>query len=348
MLSVLANLLGLLADLVGTRASRVAQLVEPLLGVLANLLSLLADLVGRRGVFGDVIANLFGLFADVLGRLVDFVLGVFGTAAERDCASDYAGQDESNASTRLGNHSNSLTTMSAGGILGLDTATADTVVGLWREGSSPIELRRGAAESGRPNHAATVLGLVAEAVAEAGGWESVDAIAVGVGPGTYTGLRIGVSTARALAQARGLGLIGVSSLEAIARGIGESAPGRDRLALVDARRKQVFAALYDATGSPVWEPLVASVDELGRRLAERTAPPLAAGDGTLRFREQLEAVNVEILPGTDPAHRIAARHLCAIAAGDEPGPPERVTPLYLRRPDAEIWREQRDRNPGTG
>jgi tRNA threonylcarbamoyladenosine biosynthesis protein TsaB len=238
--------------------------------------------------------------------------------------------------------------MSAGGILGLDTATADTVVGFSTGGQSLLELRRGPADDGRPNHAATVLALVAEATDAAGGWDAVDAIAVGVGPGTYTGLRIGVSTARALAQARGLGLIGVSSLEAVARGIGESGDDRERLALIDARRKQVFAALYDAAGKPIWEPFVADLEALGSRLAERPAPPLAAGDGTLRFHEQLEAVNVEILPGTDPAHRIAARHLCAIAAGDEPGPPERVTPLYLRRPDAEIWREQRDRNRPTG
>lgn len=234
--------------------------------------------------------------------------------------------------------------MSEGGILGLDTATADTVVGFSNGRQSEIELRRGPGEGGRPDHAATVLELVAEAVAAAGGWESVGRIAIGVGPGTYTGLRIGVSTARALAQARGLGVVGVGSLEALARGIGEGHPGRDRLALIDARRKELFAALYDADGEPVWEPFVAAPEELGRRLARRSQPPLAAGDGTLRFRQQLEAVNVEILPGTDPAHRIAARHLCAIAAGDEPGPPERVTPLYLRRPDAEIWREQRDRN----
>lgn len=237
--------------------------------------------------------------------------------------------------------------MSAGGILGLDTATADTVVGLEADGHIAVELRRGPTGEGRPDHAASVLGLVAEAVDGAGGWAAVNAIAVGVGPGTYTGLRIGVSTARALAQARGLGVVGVSSLEALALGIGETGPGRDRLALIDARRKQVFAALYDPTGKAVWEPLVADLDELARRLAQRPEPPLAGGDGALRFREQLEAVNVEILPDTDPAHRMAARHLCAIAAGDEPGPPERVTPLYLRRPDAEIWREQRDRNSSS-
>jgi len=238
--------------------------------------------------------------------------------------------------------------MSAGGILSLDTATADTVVGLSIEGRVAVELRCGPGEDGRPNHAATVLELTAEAVDEAGGWDAIDAIAVGVGPGTYTGLRIGISTARALAQARGLGLIGVSSLEALARGMGEADVSRDRLALIDARRKQVFAALYDGGGELIWQPFVTDLDALAEQVAQRAARPLAAGDGALRFRDQLEAVDVEVLPDTDPAHRIAARHLCAVAAGGEPGPPERVSPLYLRRPDAEIWREQRDRNPGTG
>jgi tRNA threonylcarbamoyladenosine biosynthesis protein TsaB len=237
----------------------------------------------------------------------------------------------------------------SGGILVMDTATADTVVGLAVDGARAIELCRGPGEDGRPSHSSTVLELAAEAVQTAGGWPVVRAIAVGVGPGTFTGLRIGIATARALAQARGIGLGGVSSLEALARGIGEAVPERERLALIDARRSEVFAALYDASGAVVWEPFVATPEDLGKRLAERGARPLAAGDGSLRFREQLEAVNVEVMPGTAPAHRIAARHLSAIAAGVEPGPPERVTPVYLRRPDAEIWREhQRNRSAGAG
>ena len=140
----------------------------------------------------------------------------------------------------------------------------------------------------------------------------------------------------------------MSSLEALAIGIGAEHPGRERLALIDARRGEAFGALYDASGTVIWEPFVASPEDLGRRLAERPLGPLAAGDGSLRFRQELEAVNVEILPGTDPAHRIAARHLCAAARGAEPVPLADIVPTYLRRPDAEIWREQQDRNRGTG
>ncbi len=167
--------------------------------------------------------------------------------------------------------------MSEGGILGLDTATADTVVGFSANAAIEVELRRGPGDDGRPNHATTLLELVAEAVSAAGGWDSVGAIAVGVGPGTYTGLRIGISTARALAQARGLGLIGVSSLAALGRGIAAENPGREALALIDARRKQSFAALYDETGETVWEPFVADPEELGRRLSERGSGAACSG-----------------------------------------------------------------------
>ena len=77
-------------------------------------------------------------------------------------------------------------------------------------------------------------------------------IAVGVGPGTFTGLRIGVTTARALAQARALPLTGVSSLAALAAGIGEREPDRARLAALDARRDEAFAALFDPAGGELW------------------------------------------------------------------------------------------------
>jgi tRNA threonylcarbamoyladenosine biosynthesis protein TsaB len=236
--------------------------------------------------------------------------------------------------------------MSEGGILGLDTATADTVVGFAVGGEPVAELRRGPRKGGRPDHAATLLELTAEAVRVSGGWDAIATVAVGVGPGTYTGVRIGVTTARALAQARGLPIVAISSLEALAIGIGAEHADRERLALIDARRAEVFAALYDANGALIWEPSVTSPEDLGQRLAERPVAPLAAGDGSLRFRKELEAVNVEILPGTDPAHRIAARHLCAAATGAEPVPLADIVPVYLRRPDADIWREQRDRNRG--
>ena len=233
-------------------------------------------------------------------------------------------------------------------VLGFDTATADTAVAVTIEGGVAAERRAGPEPGGRPRHAVALMAEIEACVTEAGGWSRIDRIAVGVGPGTFTGLRVGIATARALAQARDLPIAPVGSLAALAQGIGEGAPGRARLPLLDARRDQAFASMFGASGNPLLEPVVIDPDALAERVAALAADPVAAGDGSVRFRHALESAGVEVLPDADPAHRMAARHICALAAGIEPGPATDVKPAYLRRPDAELWREQRDRNPGTG
>jgi tRNA threonylcarbamoyladenosine biosynthesis protein TsaB len=231
------------------------------------------------------------------------------------------------------------------GILGFDTATADAAVAV-TIGTEPVsERREGPGPGGRPRHAAVLMDEIEAAVAEAGGWGRLDRIAVGIGPGTFTGLRVGIATARALGQARGLPVAGVGSLAALARGVAERAPDRPALALIDARRGEVFAALHDASGEQLWEPAAIDPEALAGRLAGLERSPVAAGDGSLRFRRQLESAGVEVPPDADPVHRMAARHICALATAIEPGPPIDVKPAYLRRPDAEVWREQRDRDP---
>lgn len=175
------------------------------------------------------------------------------------------------------------------------------------------------------------------AAAAAGGWEAVDEVAVGVGPGSFTGLRIGIATARALAAGLGLPASGVCTLDAIGRGLGERSAGAPALAVLDARRGEVFAALYSAAGERIWGPLVEAPGELAKRLAELPGAPLAAGSGALRFRDEL---GVETPADDDPVHRVAARHICALAVDDGAGIPGVPTPVYLRAPDAERWRER--------
>jgi tRNA threonylcarbamoyladenosine biosynthesis protein TsaB len=234
------------------------------------------------------------------------------------------------------------------GILGLDTATADTVAAVTIDGETVSEARAGPDPGARPRHASRLLAEIETVVGAAGGWERIDRIAVGIGPGSFTGLRVGIATARALGQGRGLPMVAVGSLAALARGIGEREPDRDSLALIDARRGEVFAALFDREGQELWSPMVVAPEAFGERLAELGRPVVAGGDGSLRFRQQLQSVGVEVLPDADTAHRMAARHVCVLAAGIEPGLPIDVKPAYLRRPDAEVWREQRDHDPGPG
>jgi tRNA threonylcarbamoyladenosine biosynthesis protein TsaB len=222
-------------------------------------------------------------------------------------------------------------------ILGFDTATPDTAVAASGAGE-PIEVLLPPREDGRPAHGTVLLGAIEDVVERAGGWESVERIAVGVGPGSFTGLRIGISTARALAQARELPLVAVASTAALLAGLAESqvAGGRPRLAVIDARRGEVFVAL-DAGEGP-GEPRVCPPGELAGTFAPgELAGALAAGDGSVRFRAEIEAAGIEVLDASDPAHRLSARHICSIGVGIEPGPPELVTPNYLRRPDARRW-----------
>lgn len=225
-------------------------------------------------------------------------------------------------------------------ILGIDTATADTAVAVCSEG--PVaEERTGTETGGRPRHAQALLGSVQRVLEAAGGWEQVDRIAVGIGPGSFTGIRIGVATARALAQARGLPLVGVESTAALAAGI-EPGAERERVAVIDARRGEVYAAMAGA-GEPVaGEPIVVQPIELGAALGA-SGGSIAAGDGAVRFRGELEAAGFEVLADEDPAHRLSARHVCALGRLAPGGPPRDTRPLYLRRPDAERWRERDDR-----
>jgi tRNA threonylcarbamoyladenosine biosynthesis protein TsaB len=228
-------------------------------------------------------------------------------------------------------------------VLGIDTATADTAAALTRGGDVVAERLVPPGADGRPRHSQALLGEIEEIVGAGGGWEAVELIAVGIGPGSYTGLRIGIASSRALAQSLAKPITGVSSLAALARGIGELPDaGRGRLALIDARRGQLFAALHGDRGEELWPPFVADPGELNARLGELKEMPRAAGDGALRFRDGLEAAGVAVAPDGDPVHRIAARHICGLAEALAPQRPEQIEPVYLRAPDAEVWLE-RDR-----
>lgn len=209
-----------------------------------------------------------------------------------------------------------------------------------RDGEVLHESQLGPVPGGRPRHATGLLDEVEKAAAAAGGWEAVGQVAVGLGPGSFTGLRIGIATARALGLSLGLPVAGACTLDALGRGIGEGGGGRPALAVLDARRGEVFAALYSPGGERLWGPLALPPADLAERAAALPDPPLAAGSGAVRFRDELVGCGVEVPDDADPVHRVAARHVCAVvaAAGDAAGGPP--APIYLRPPDAERWRER--------
>ena len=216
-------------------------------------------------------------------------------------------------------------------LLGIDTATAASSACVLRDDGAAFERDPDpAALAGPPAHARELLPAVADVLERAGlSYRELDAVGVGVGPGAFTGLRIGVATARALAAAADLELRPVSSLAALAEGI-DAEPA---LPLIDAKRGEVFAALY-RNGRPVWQPFAATPAEVARRVRAAGLAPLAAGNGSIRFRGVLEAAGIRIEPDGSRAHVVRAINVCRLAAAARPSAPEAVLPEYLRLPDA--------------
>ena len=217
-------------------------------------------------------------------------------------------------------------------IVGFDTSTAATSACVLRGDGEAFE-HVPAPESLHepPGHSRELLPAVEELMERAGvGWADVDAIAVGVVPGTFTGLRIGVASARALATAARVPVHPVSSLGALAAGISADTA----LPLIDAKRGELFGAVYE-DGEQVLEPFVARPEALQERAGRELAGAVAAGDGSLRFREILEAAGVRVPPDGSELHVVRALHICRLAARVPPERPEAVLPTYIRDPDAE-------------
>jgi tRNA threonylcarbamoyladenosine biosynthesis protein TsaB len=234
-------------------------------------------------------------------------------------------------------------------VLGFDTATTATTVAVHdTETGATFERRDDPPVGARPRHTAQLLVLAAQALADADSdWAGVDRIAVGTGPGTFTGIRIGVASARALASARDTPIVGVPTLQALALGAVDAARERDRgpLAVLDARRREVFVAGWSVAqagdpDAPARRPArVLAPEELARRLDEGEGTGwLAVGDGAVASRSLLERAGALVPEDGSALHRVSAVAICRLGLQMAPLTPDEIHPEYMRLPDAELNR----------
>lgn len=222
-------------------------------------------------------------------------------------------------------------------ILGIETAGERVSVAVRRgpllAGAVTLDGRRRHAEQLVP----AIRYLFGELSVEA---RQLSAIAVGTGPGLFTGLRVGVTTATTMASALRIPVVGVPSLDLVAYPLRHTT--RTVAAVLDARRHEVFWALYEPVPGGlqrISDYEVGSPDTLCSDLTARPGEHLVAGAGVLAYADRFEPLEHVELAG--PAHSSPdAAALVELAAArverEEFSPPSEVRPLYLRRSDAEI------------
>jgi tRNA threonylcarbamoyladenosine biosynthesis protein TsaB len=218
-------------------------------------------------------------------------------------------------------------------VVGFDTATPVTTAALLRPDGSAVEAHDEPPPESRGRHASLLLGLVERVLRDGGvAWEEVSRLAVGVGPGGFTGLRIGIATARALAAGVLAALPG--SAAAAAAPPAGATPAGPVAAVIDARRGEVFAAVFAPDGSPLLGPAALAPEALAERLTALPVTPLAVGDGAVRFAEELASAGAVVPPAGTPVHRLDAVQICRLGEVREPVDRDALLPTYLREPDA--------------
>ena len=238
-------------------------------------------------------------------------------------------------------------------VLALDTTTRQGSVALARDGAL-VAVYAGDAGT---THGERLPGDALQALtAHSLRVSDVDVFAVASGPGSFTGLRIGIATMQGLALANGKPLVGISALDALnalVRSLSPQplalSPSDEVCTWMDAQRSQVFSAVYAngvATESPVVEK---PADILARWRRDGRLPRVFAGDGALAYRELIhraepQAQIIDPLPPLAPAIATLAE---AYVQQRVPALPDEIRPLYIRRSDAELARERKAEAPGA-
>lgn len=210
-------------------------------------------------------------------------------------------------------------------IVGIETSGTRGSVALLDGGR--LVAHRAQAEPGQ--HAERVLTLLGECLEEAA-WSRKDLqrIAVGIGPGSFTGLRVGIALAQGLALGLDIPLVGVGSLAALAAAARPFAGGKATCPILDARREEVFVGLYAADGTELLAPHTLPVATAGAKLREALTGQPFIGVGSMAH---------QVLGSGDcvPLERAAfvdAEFVASLAS--DLAPPDEVTPMYARDADA--------------
>jgi tRNA threonylcarbamoyladenosine biosynthesis protein TsaB len=229
-------------------------------------------------------------------------------------------------------------------VLGIETSTPQTSVAI----GSEVEILASVSVAGRARQESVTPAL--EQLLRWSGLElaQVGGIAVGIGPGLFTGLRVGVETAKTLAQVLNVPIVGFSGLDALA--YAQRHTHRRIATVIDARRGEVFYALYRAVPGGVvreTEPAVRAPDHLTADLQAVAGEVLAVGNGAMLYRHELEELGSRVEVGSQMSAHPQAAAMVELAVPrfvrEEHDRLYDVVPLYLRKSDAEIAWDQRAR-----
>jgi tRNA threonylcarbamoyladenosine biosynthesis protein TsaB len=227
-------------------------------------------------------------------------------------------------------------------VLGIDTATSATAVALRLADGTTREARDDPAAGAHPGHATRLLAMTDELLAGAAlRIEQVDRIAVGAGPGAFTGLRIGIATARGLAQSLGAELVAVSSLRALAHGaLSAERPAVGAiLTAIDARRGEVFGAVFSPAEGELAAARALPPAQIATLLGEAglaDGEAAGVGDGAVRYRAELESAGVRVAADSSPVHLLRGAAVAELGVAAPTVGYGDLLPDYLRRPDAEL------------